>query len=371
MLPAQEEGKDHRSKPARALRALHVLRSDHGTHVGGDLVQLASTVEALKQLGVDAISSTVDEGPEDVDLVHFYNVMRPTALVSDLRRARRKWPSVPFVLSPIYWPPQALAMLRSRRGATVRAIKQMIKDLIWWPAIRSRLSQFDLVMPNAPSESAILARHFRVVADHRWSVVPNGVWLDRWRWLRQTDRADDLRKIGLDPELPTIIGCVARVEPRKNQLVLFDALKQLDDVGLILIGPDGERSYADAVRDAAQLMKGRVALTGPLSAPEVHSILGLCDMHVLPAFYETPGLASLEAAAVGCEIVTTRIGTAADYFGDTAHYIEPWSVASIVSALSTAQKAPQQPGTSERVRDYDWSKAGRALVRAYATLKLV
>ncbi len=152
--------------------------------------------------------------------------------------------------------------------------------------------------------------------------------------------------------------------------MLFDALKQMDDVGLILIGPDGEKGYADAVRDAARLMNGRVALTGPLDAEGVRSRLGLCDIHVLPAFYETPGLASLEAAAVGCEIVTTRIGTATDYFGESARYIDPWSVGSIVSALRAAQREPLQPGTSERARSYDWTNAGRALVEAYASLNL-
>ena len=355
-------------KGARALRVLHVLRSDHRTHVGGDLVQLASTVEALNRLGVDAVASTVEDGPETVDVVHFYNVMRPAALASDLRSAKRRWPSVPFVLSPIYWPPQALAMLRSRRGATVRALKQVAKDLMWWPAIRSRLQRFELVLPNAPSESLRLASHFRVATDGRWSVVPNGVWLDRWQWLRPTRRAEELRELEIDPGLPTIIGCVARLEPRKNQLVLFDALKQLDDVGLILIGPDGEKGYADAVREAARLMKGRVVLTGPLKGADVRSRLGLCDIHVLPAFYETPGLASLEAAAVGCEIVTTRIGTAEDYFGESARYIDPWSVKSIVSALRTARTAPLQPGTSERVRNYDWANAGKVLIQAYARI---
>ena len=46
-------------------------------------------------------------------------------------------------------------------------------------------------------------------------------------------------------------------------------------------------------------------------------------MFALPSWFETPGLAALEAALAGCSVVITPFGSTREYFGDLVEYARP------------------------------------------------
>jgi glycosyltransferase involved in cell wall biosynthesis len=114
-----------------------------------------------------------------------------------------------------------------------------------------------------------------------------------------------------------------------------------------------------------------VHFIGSVPPEELPGIYRLAAVHALPSWRETPGLASLEAAAAGCRIVTTGIGSARDYFGEDAWYCDPPDRASIRTAVVGALAA--QPSSRLRRRvlaDYTWDAAARATLEAYqAALK--
>ena len=62
-------------------------------------------------------------------------------------------------------------------------------------------------------------------------------------------------------------------------------------------------------------------------------------VHVLPSWFETCGLSTLEAAAMHCNIVITDKGFAHEYFNDCAFYCDPSSPSSILGAIDKASKA--------------------------------
>lgn len=356
-------------------RVLHVLRGDHSEHVGGDLVQLAATVEGLRAAGIDAISATIDAAPDDVDVVHVYNLQRPAALHHDVRAAARRWPDAPLVVSPVWWPWRLRTMAASGdRAVAVRAAKQGLKQTLWWPAVRRVLTTAALVAPNSHAEVAALRHHYRLGRDRgpdRWAVVPNGIHLERWRYGRAPadDRAQRLTALGLDPAAAPVVACVARVEPVKNQLAIVRALDALPGAALVLVGPDGDAAYADEVRaTAAARAPGRVALPGRMEAGELAALLGAVDVHVLASYRETPGLATLEAAATGCAVVVTADGSATEYLGDAAYVADPTDPASIAAQIAAAAADPRQPAARAAVERYDWSVAVDALVDGYARL---
>ncbi len=64
----------------------------------------------------------------------------------------------------------------------------------------------------------------------------------------------------------------------------------------------------------------------------------------MPSWFETTGLSSLEAAAMGCNIVITRKGDAYEYFGDYAYYCDPESPDSIFKAIEKAASNSILPG---------------------------
>ena len=89
-------------------------------------------------------------------------------------------------------------------------------------------------------------------------------------------------------------------------------------------------------------------------------------VHVLPSWFETTGLSSLEAAAMGCNIVITRKGDAEEYFGDYAYYCEPDSPESIYVAIENAAKNAVPPGLRELViHNYNWEMAALKTLDGY------
>jgi glycosyltransferase involved in cell wall biosynthesis len=89
-------------------------------------------------------------------------------------------------------------------------------------------------------------------------------------------------------------------------------------------------------------------------------------VHAQVSWYETPGLASMEAACGGCAIVSTDRGSTREYFGDLVHYCDPWSQESIEAVLRAALAGPPDPALRETIlARYTWDLAARDTIEAY------
>ena len=352
-----------------SLRVLHVLRSGHAQHVGGDLVQLRATVAALRDEGIDAVAGEVAEATGTFDVIHLYNLQLPGELRADIAAVAGRWPTTPYVLSPILWPPEARYVLRATGPARRRLLRATAAMVVRWPSLRPIVAGAAAVLPNSQIELTRLGRLFRLPTDN-WRVVPNGLDLAAWPHRRAPEaRAGVFDTFGLAPSDGPLVVCVARLEAYKNQLALLEALDQYPEARLLLIGPDAEPSYGDAVRAGVSGRPGRAAATGALGRDTVAELFAAADVHVLPSYRETPGLASLEAAATGCEVVVTRCGSAEEYFGPDAHYAEPHSARSLADAIRSAVSQPRQPGLRARVERYPWSTAARSLAAVYRAVR--
>ena len=359
------------------MRVLHVVRDDDGAHVGGDRVMLHAQVRALQELGIDAVAGPIravagpiraDFGPPDI--VHLYNLLLPGALVRDERRARRLWPQARLTVSPVFFPWPMRAMLRAGDPAAWwRAGKTGAKVRAAWPAVRRLLGAADAVTPGSAGELARLARFYALAPGPGWSPVPCGLWPTEWPsrgHLEAADRSAQLAVLGLDPDLKTLVACVGRVEPRKNQMALVEAVLRRPQDGLVLVGPfDGTRYGARVAGRIRRELAGRGVCTGPLAQPEVAAILRRVDVHVLPSFWESPGLASLEAAASGAEVVITSGGATLEYFGRSAHLAGSPRWPALGAAIDDALSNPHQPGLGLRVQRFDWSRSAEMLAAVY------
>jgi hypothetical protein len=109
-----------------------------------------------------------------------------------------------------------------------------------------------------------------------------------------------------------------------------------------------------------------VTFLDSLPREELASAYAAAKVHALPGWFETPGLSTLEAAAAGCNIVTTDRGTAREYFGDLAWYCDPRLVESIRSAVLAAYQAPRADRLRELVRErYSWPRAAESTLEGY------
>ena len=92
-------------------------------------------------------------------------------------------------------------------------------------------------------------------------------------------------------------------------------------------------------------------------------------MHVLPSWFETTGLSSLEAAAMGCNIVITNKGDAKEYFMEYAYYCDPESPPSILKAVEEAARNPMNTNLPDLIRKkYTWHEAAQKTLEAYKTV---
>jgi len=182
----------------------------------------------------------------------------------------------------------------------------------------------------------------------------------------------------IDPDLFALTGpdtgrekglvlCAARIEGIKNQLNLIRAVEG-SGLRLILIGAAAvnQRSYYEKCREAAG---PTVIFIDAVPHEELAAYYRRAQVHALPSWFETTGLSSLEAAAMGCSIVITDKGDAKEYFGDQAVYCDPGSPASIRKALETAIREGPSPALRGKIlAQYSWHHTAVATQQAYRAI---
>jgi glycosyltransferase involved in cell wall biosynthesis len=217
-------------------------------------------------------------------------------------------------------------------------------------AIAYILKRCSLLLPNSQSEYERLKRDFPETGSY--CVVPNGVDTD----IFYMPVRDEVRG--------NKVLCAARIEPQKNQLNLIKAIRGTPYL-LTLAGAvaPNHQYYYRQCREAAG---ANVRFAGLCSAGEMAKMYREHRVHVLPSWFETTGLSSLEAAACGCSIVVTDKGDTRAYFGDHASYCDPSDADSIREAISEAMHQPGQYQLLDEIKDrYNWKVAARETVKAY------
>jgi glycosyltransferase involved in cell wall biosynthesis len=157
---------------------------------------------------------------------------------------------------------------------------------------------------------------------------------------------------------------VARIEGRKNQLNLVRAMQGLP-WPLVLAGkpaPNHLNFFEQVKREAGS----NVHFPGQIDHALLPALYKAARVHVLVSWMETPGLSSLEAAAMGCDLVVTDRGDTNEYFGDFAHYCEPDSVESIRNAILEAYRKPADTRLREHVLDkFTWQRTAEKTLEGY------
>jgi glycosyltransferase involved in cell wall biosynthesis len=327
---------------------------------GGEnqLVQTARHLEA-RGLAVRPFSPWTDR-LERARLLHLFGMAREGLELARVARAR----GVPVVLSPICWlEPRALAALAPSRARAAWDLAKWGARRAWrrWPTWRRELLGLcRAILPNSEAEARQLVRLFGADAT-RIRVVPNGV---------------DARFAGADPApFRAAVGpgdfvlSVGRIEPRKNVLGLIRAVRDRG-MPLVVLGDVVPGHEAYAARCRAEGGDGvtwwpRVEHDDPLLA----SAYAAARVFALPSWFETPGLAALEAALAGTPVVITPLGCTREYFGAAAHYARPDRPGDIGRAIDRAWRHGHDPGLAARIGARClWPEVARRTAEAYDQL---
>jgi glycosyltransferase involved in cell wall biosynthesis len=328
---------------------------------GGGETQLVAMVRSLPHVGVLArLWRPWEDTLSQFDCLHLMGSVPEHLEV--IRAAQRQ--RIPVVLSTIAWfdfaniwrePRPLWAQLAASGRFLARALCPGL------PSWRRRLYHAaDLLLPNSQAEAEQLRRYFGVPAE-KIHVVPNGT--DE-RFARARPQA-----------FARLAGCrdfvlyAGRIEPRKNQLNFLRAM-QGADVPIIVLGDvvPGYEAYRDACRREAganvKFIDG-IRHEDPLLA----SAYAACGCLVLASWFETPGLVALEAALQGVPLVLPARGSAREYFGAWAQYVEPDDLRGIRRETVAALGRPRSTELARMVRRrYTWQTAAQVTREAYEKL---
>jgi glycosyltransferase involved in cell wall biosynthesis len=170
--------------------------------------------------------------------------------------------------------------------------------------------------------------------------------------LKNSTVQDLIKNLGI-PRKSSVIGSVASLVQHKGHRYLLEALKNIDNAYLLLIGDGPLRRQLDAM--ASQLsIASRIIFAGPQI--DVNPYIQAMDIVVL-ASSEREGLALslLEAMALSKPIVATRIGGIPEVVdsGRTGILVEPKNSDALATAIHELLRSPhllQKMGTNGRNR---------------------
>jgi glycosyltransferase involved in cell wall biosynthesis len=355
-------------------KVVFITRSTLHSVEGGDTFQVMQTARHLGELGIDVDIRLTDEKIDysHYDLLHFFNIIRPADILCHIRRSGR-----PFVVSTLLIDYTAYDQ-QHRKGLAgmlfgflsgdaieyVKTIGRFIggNDKIMSPsylwkghkkAMREILTRASLLFSNSVLEQNKLIEQYHCPTD--CVTVPNGL---------DTDLFVYNEKIGKDP---LMVLCVARIEGIKNQLNLIKALNNTE-YQLFLVGSAAPNQYS-YYRECRRLAGPNIHFVDHIPQDMLVPYYQKAKVHILPSWFEVCGLASLEAGAMGCNIVITDKGYTREYYEDYAFYCDPGQPLSILRAVEEASRADRPPGLREKILSrYTWRQAAIRIASAYNKL---
>ncbi|MDD5163417.1 MAG: glycosyltransferase [Candidatus ainarchaeum sp.] len=268
---------------------------------------------------------------------------------------------VPVAISTIYWPSLKHSLLWNRglgkkaRALAVELINRL--DFFGFSSVKKTLRRADLLLPNSETEKKIVLDYFGVKKERIVPIV-NGVD-ERFK---DANSKEFEQKFGLK----NFVLYVGRIEERKNVLSLVRAMKDSKEK-LVIIGNAkyGSEKYAEKCREEAG--KNTVFLPGiPHESGLLESAYAACRVFALPSWYETPGLAALEAGLAGANIVITQEGCTKEYFGEFASYVNPASVKDIREKIFFEFEKAGNKGLQQRImKNFLWKNTALRTFEAY------
>lgn len=157
--------------------------------------------------------------------------------------------------------------------------------------------------------------------------------------------------------------------PHKNHINLLKAFAILvqrgwDDLHLVFSGSDkGNKSYVESVA-AAVGVKARIHFLGLVEQTDVVALYRQAVALVYPTFFGPDNLPPLEAFALGCPVVASRVSGAEEQLSDAALFFEPSDVEAMAAAI---ERVLDEPGLRDQLVSRGKARASRLTTRNYAT----
>ena len=365
------------------MKVLFQSRKTLFTAPGGDTTQILKTKEYLEKSGITVdISLELTPDVSAYDIVHVFNLMRPQELYLQVKNAKKYGKKV--ALSTIYGPYEEYE--KKARGGILQFINKFlsITQIEYLKVIaravlnfefskgtfiyllnghkrlqRKIIKMVDVFLPNSHSEMKRVATDFNLER-YNYVAVANAVDINKF----------DYNKVNIDEEFEKYRGCilcVSRIEGRKNQLNIVRACKDLP-YKFVFIGKEGANfhKYHELCKKEAN---ENMFFLGQIEHEKLPQFYKLAKVHILASWMETPGLSSLEAGVMRCNVVATKKGDTEDYFEDYAYYCEPDDLNSIKEAVVNAYNNAFDEKFHDRIiNNYTWEETAKQTLEGYKSI---
>lgn len=201
------------------------------------------------------------------------------------------------------------------------------------------------------------------VSEHDIDVVHNGVEFNRFNKASSIDREE------IDvPEDDFLITTVARLDPKKAQDIVMDAILDLEGVHYLVVGTGSEREKLEKkMHDLG--IEDKVTFSGYVDGDELPKYYQASDLYVMPSKFieetgniEVWGISFLEANAAGKAVIGADNGGMPESIkdGETGLLAEtdPEDVRDKIQRLREADglRSEMEQNGVEWAREHDWPK---------------
>ena len=368
-----------------------------GTDAGGQNVHVASLACGLARLGADVVVHTRRDDPALDEVVPFVpgvavrhiDAGPPVPLPKDEllvhmdafadRLARRWTVDRPDVVHAHFW--------MSGYAAVTAAEQSGLPTMLTYHALGREKRREQGRSDTSPAERIEIEDWLARSVDHvvatteaeRSTVVGMGGRLDSVSVVPCGVDLDHFRPIGdkwPPPDRRFRITVIGRLVPRKGIAEVVEALVQLPDAELLVVGgppemmlPDDPHAQAITTLAGSLGVADRVHLLGAIGRRDVPSILRSSSAVCCTPWYEPFGMVALEAMACGVPVVATSVGGLAETVVDgvTGLLVPPRDPDAIAAALCRlagdhAAVNRMRAAALRRSRHYGWPEiAGRTL----------
>ncbi|MGF1867386.1 glycosyltransferase family 4 protein [Enterovibrio norvegicus] len=361
------------------MKVIFVTRPTVFSGPGGDTIQLLKTKEYLEKLGVSVdIYSGGVFSPTSYDIVHFFNLRNPQDIFHLVKQASDS--CIPIALSTI-WGSYYECDQKARDGLQRIISNNFNESFVEYLKTSARIfsnrnihkgtlpyllnghfrtqkkivEMANVLLPNSPTELERVRKDMLALSKAGAPVV-NAVDLNVFDY----DSVDDSKYLHLK-------GCLlsaARIEIRKCQLDLIRAVKGLP-YKLVIVGKPSPNSIA-YYKQCRMEAGSNVTFIEHVTQDELAALYKVAKAHALISWMETPGLSSLEAAVMNCNLLVTNRGDTEFYFRDLASYCEPGDLTSIRHGVVEVMESAIDESLKFRViENFTWEHAAEQTLAGY------
>jgi glycosyltransferase involved in cell wall biosynthesis len=368
------------------MKILLWTRADCFKSKGGDMVQVENTYLELKKLGLDVVISdktNVDITP--FDIIHLFQLDWTPETYLHAKKAHKLGKKI--ILSPIHHSVDevkkfddeyAFGLRRLSKFLFVdqfqrdtfkniyrsfldrsKALPTLYSVILGLKEMNQRVIDWsDYILTQTKLEAFDLEKTYQ--KKFKWQIIPNGV-------------SELFLKKDVNPNpfnFEDYIICVGRIEPRKNNLAIILAVKNLrkelnKDIKLVFVGRKSNKhaeytSLFDEELRICDWIKYEKYMSYS-SMPTVYKYAKVC---VSASWFETTGLTLLEALFMNTNAVSTS-ERAREILGEYCSYCKPDDVDSITQALKSEYLKQRPKLPLEFKKEYTWENTAKKTLEIY------